>query len=285
MALISVIIPTYNRPSKTLRAVASVLYQTYKDFEIILIDDGSDQLSRDALRPLHPYLQYLSHDTTRGVSAARNTGLRASRAPFIAFLDSDDYWRPDKLAAQAAFFKNHPRALVCQTNEIWIRRGKRINPKRKHLKPSGDIFEPSLKLCLISPSAVMLKRSLLDEVGFFDESLPVCEDYDLWLRITSRYPVFLIDRNLVIKTGGHDDQLSSSLPGMDQYRIKSLVKLLRTGSLSEEQALAALQELKTKCSIYGRGCLKRDRLEEGNRYLRLPQIIQEGCFGNTLYNP
>jgi glycosyltransferase involved in cell wall biosynthesis len=278
MALISVIIPTFNRPLKTLRAVTSVLYQTYRDFEIIIVDDGSDQISRNALRPLRPYITYISHEKNRGVSASRNTGLKSTKSPFVAFLDSDDYWLPHKLSAQIAFFDRNPGAVACQTNEVWIRQGKRVNPKNRHLKPSGDIFEPSLKLCLISPSAVMLKRSLLNEVGIFDEDLPVCEDYDLWLRITCRYPVHLIDQDLVIKTGGHDDQLSSSRKGMDRYRIMSLVKLIGEGSLDERQSQAVIQELKVKCKIYGQGCLRRTRLAEGSFYLQLPEMIQREYF-------
>lgn len=278
MVLISVIIPTYNRPLETLRAITSVLYQTYRDFEIIIVDDGSDQSSRDALQPLRPYIKYISHEKNRGVSASRNAGLKSSKSPFVAFLDSDDYWLPQKLAAQVSFFDQNPEAMACQTNEVWVRRGKRVNPKTRHLKPSGNIFEPSLKLCLISPSAVMMKRSLLNEVGVFDEDLPVCEDYDLWLRITCRYPVYLIDQNLVIKTGGHHDQLSSSRKGMDRYRITSLVKLIGNGSLDKRQSRAVFQELKTKCQIYGRGCLKRDRLEEGSFYLQLPEMIQKKIF-------
>lgn len=273
MALVSVIIPTFNRPLETKRAVTSVLYQTYGDFEVIVVDDGSDQSLRDALQPLRPHIRYISHEKNRGVSAARNTGLKSSKSPFVTFLDSDDYWFPTKLAIQVAFFIKNPEAVACQTNEVWIRRGKRVNPKVRHFKPSGDIFEPSLKLCLISPSAVMLKRSLLNEIGFFDEDLPVCEDYDLWLRITCRYPVYLIDQNLVIKTGGHDDQLSSSRKGLDQYRIRSLIKLLKDGSLDRKQTRAAFRELKIKCKIYGQGCLKRTRLEEGKFYLQLPETI------------
>ena len=274
MALISVIIPTFNRPLETLRAITSVLYQSSRDFEIIVVDDGSDQSSRDALLPLRPYIKYISHEKNRGVSASRNTGLKSSESPFVAFLDSDDYWLPHKLAAQLDFLNKNPEAVACQTNEVWIRQGKRVNPKARHLKPSGDIFAPSLKLCLISPSAVMLKRSLLNEVGFFDEDLPVCEDYDLWLRITCRYPVYLIDQNLVIKTGGHDDQLSSSRKGMDQYRIRALVKLIEGGSLDKRQYQAAFQELRTKCEIYGQGCLKRTRVGEGRFYLQLPEMIK-----------
>jgi hypothetical protein len=120
----------------------------------------------------------------------------------------------------------------------------------------------------------MLKRSLLEEVGLFDEGFPVCEDYDLWLRISCRHPVYLIDKKLVVKEGGHPDQLSRGVIGMDQYRIRALVKLLESGVLNENQREAAIRELTFKCTVYGDGCLKRGKIEEGNRYLRLPQEIR-----------
>jgi len=270
VAEVSVIIPTYNRAQKVARAVTSVLYQTYTDYELIVVDDGSLDHTADTLSLFHPRLTLLVHGENRGVSAARNTGIMASRGPLIAFLDSDDYWLPDKLAVQAAFFKAHPKAMACQTQEIWIRKGLRVNPKKKHLKPSGSIFVPSLKLCLVSPSAVMVRRSLLDEVGLFDEALPVCEDYDLWLRVSCRHPVHLLPEALVIKEGGAPDQLSKSRTGMDRFRIHSLVKLIGSGRLSPLQRDAALSELRTKCEVYGKGCLKRGKKEEGEHYLRLP---------------
>jgi glycosyltransferase involved in cell wall biosynthesis len=188
-----------------------VLYQTFRDYEIIVVDDGSTDGTWEALTPVLSHIKYLSHPKNLGVSAARNTGIRASRSPLIAFLDSDDYWLPDKLAVHVDFFNMLPDALACQTEETWIRNGRRINPRKKHLKPSGDIFEPSLKLCLVSPSAVMLKRSLLDEVGLFDPDLPACEDYDLWLRISCLHPIYLIEQPLVFKEGGASDQLSAYL--------------------------------------------------------------------------
>ena len=154
-----------------------------------------------------------------------------------------------------------------------------MNPKAKHLKPSGDVFEPSLKRCLVSPSAVMLKRSLLDEVGLFDEAFPVCEDYDLWLRVSSRHPIHLIDDALVIKEGGMPDQLSRSRPGLDRYRIQAILKSLTSALLTREQALAALRELSLKCRIYGQGCLRRGRKEEGEYYLNLPGTMKEAVFG------
>lgn len=270
MAEVSVIIPTYNRAKKVARAIASALYQTFTDFEIIVVDDGSNDDTVETLSLFRPYIVPLIHEQNRGVSAARNTGIKASSAPLIAFLDSDDYWLPEKLAVQAAFFKACPEAVVCQTQERWIRKGRPVNPGKKHLKPTGSIFEPSLKLCLVSPSAAMVKRALFNEVGLFDETLPVCEDYDLWLRISCRYPIHLLDRELVIKEGGATDQLSKSMAGMDRFRIQSMARLLQSGSLTQEQAHAVLDELTAKCEVYGKGCIKRGRRDEGDLYLQLP---------------
>lgn len=274
MTAVSVVIPTYNRARKLLRAIFSVLYQTFTNYEVIVVDDGSDDGTADCLKPVMGQIKYMRHPENMGVSAARNSGIKASQYPFIAFLDSDDYWLPEKLSAQMAFFKRNPEAVACQTEEIWIRKGLRVNPGKRHLKPSGEIFVPSLKLCLVSPSAVVLKRSLLDEVGVFDEDLPACEDYDLWLRISFRYPIHLIPRHLVVKEGGYQDQLSSILQGLDLFRIKALVKLLRGEQLTVAQLQATLKELSIKCQIYGSGCLKRGRKEEGEYYLRLPEDLK-----------
>jgi glycosyltransferase involved in cell wall biosynthesis len=273
MTAISTIIPTYNRSSKVIRAISSVLYQTFTDYEIIVVDDGSNDDTLDRLAPLSRYIRYLCHSKNLGVSAARNTGIKASRSPFIAFLDSDDYWLPEKLSMQMDFFRHHPEAVACQTEEIWIRKGIRVNPRKKHVKPSGDIFESSLKLCLVSPSSVMVRRSLCDELGLFDEDLPACEDYDLWLRISCRYPIFLIPRYLVIKEGGHNDQLSFLVKSLDRFRIRVLLKLINGGQLNAEQLNMTVRELSMKCRIYGNGCLKRGRVTEGRYYLNLPKTI------------
>jgi len=273
MAAVSVIIPTFNRADRVIRAISSVLEQTFIDFEIIVVDDGSTDKTEKAVARFNDRIKYIAHPANLGVSAARNTGIKNSRTPFIAFLDSDDHWLPEKLEVQMLFFETNTNALACQTEEIWIRNGRRVNPRKKHLKPSGDIFTPSLKLCLVSPSAVMLRRSVLDEVGLFDESLPACEDYDLWLRIACRHPVYLIDESLIIKEGGHADQLSARYKGMDRFRIESLEKLIRSGMLNERQVKATMEVLKMKCRIYGNGCIKRGKKEEGKRYLQLPDNL------------
>jgi glycosyltransferase involved in cell wall biosynthesis len=269
MAQVGVIIPTFNRGQKVARAVSSVLFQTFRDFEVIVVDDGSKDDTQSVLAPLRSHIKIISHPENLGVSAARNTGIKATSAPLIAFLDSDDYWLPEKLSVQVRFFREHPEVVACQTEERWIRRGLRANPKKKHLKPSGDIFEASLKLCLVSPSAAMIRRCVLDEIGLFDETLPVCEDYDLWLRISSLYPIHLIEQTFVVKEGGSPDQLSRKYKGMDRYRIKAMLKLVENGQLNERQLLLVAKELAEKCAIYGKGCLRRGRQEEGEYYLHL----------------
>lgn len=257
--LVSVIVPTFNRGWCLNEAIDSVLSQTYGRYEVIVVDDGStDDTGRRLSR--YPDVHVLTQQN-RGVSAARNRGFAASEGDFIAFLDSDDLWMPEKLSTQVDFFMRYPEAEICQTQEIWIRDGRRMNPGRRHLKASGMFFERSLELCLVSPSAVMIKKRLLSTVGLFDETLPACEDYDLWLRINATIPIFLIDKALVIKRGGHTDQLSSSV-GLDKYRIQSIKKLLKSGTLSHGQRAAALAVLKNKCEIYAAGCKKRGKLAE-----------------------
>ena len=275
MVAVNVIIPTFNRENKVGRAISSVLNQTFKDFKIIVVDDGSTDGTKDVVSRFGWRVTYLALSSNLGVSAARNTGIKKSKAPFIAFLDSDDYWLPEKLAVQTDFFETNPNAMVCQTQEIWIRKGRQVTPQKKHIKKTGDIFEPSLKLCLVSPSSVMIKRSLLKKVGLFDENLPACEDYDLWLRIACRYQIYLIEQHLTVKTGGHQDQLSSRYNGMDRFRIKALEKLLKQGVLNKRQSKAALEELTIKCEIYGNGCLKRGKNEEALFYLELPKKLKK----------
>lgn len=274
MTVLSVIIPTYNRGAVLERAIASVLGQkTDCPFELIVVDDGSSDDTQKRLEPFRHSLRLLTHDWNRGVSAARNTGIRSSRGSYIAFLDSDDCWLTGKLTVQTVFMQERPAALISQTDEIWFRNGQRVNPQKKHLKQDGYIFRPSLERCLVSPSAVMLKRSLLDQVGLFDETLPACEDYDLWLRISAHYPVHLIPQKLVARYGGHPDQLSARFYGMDRFRILALAKILQSGTLDLDQRREACAEMARKCAIYGNGCLRRRKRIEGTFYLNLPKAM------------
>lgn len=265
--LVTVIIPTYNRGWIIQEAIDSVLDQDFNDYELIVVDDGSDDNTREILGAYGKAIMIL-RQPNRGVSAARNRGIAEAAGRLIAFLDSDDLWLPRKLTTQVKFFAENADAVINQTQEIWIRNGVRVNPKKRHHKFSGMIFERSLALCLVSPSAVMIKKSLFDAVGGFDEDLPACEDYDLWLRISCRYPAHLIDFPLIIKRGGHDDQLSKAA-GLDKYRIQSLMKIIDSDLLTPQQYKAAVITLKEKSEVYAGGCRKRGREEEAEYFSAL----------------
>lgn len=245
-------------------AVESVRAQSFRGFELIVVDDGSDDGTIERLAPCGFDLR-LVVQPRRGVSAARNHGASVARGRYLAFLDSDDLWLAEKLAVQTAFLELHPEMQICQTEEVWLRNGVRVNPKAKHRKPNGDIFRPSLDLCLVSPSAVMMSKELFDRIGGFDESFPVCEDYDLWLRIAVDLPVALIPEALVIKRGGHADQLSRSLWGMDRYRVKALQKLLRAG-LQGDKREWVIDALRRKTAVLAQGARKRGKEREAVTY-------------------
>ncbi|MGQ9509114.1 MAG: glycosyltransferase family 2 protein [Thermodesulfobacteriota bacterium] len=266
MPKVSVIIPTYNRFSMVKEAIDSVLAQDFEDFELIVVDDGSTDGTFEALRGYGEKIKLLQHAQNRGVSAARNTGILRSKGKYIAFLDSDDLWLKRKLAIQTNFLEENPQYPICYTDEIWIRRGKRVNPMKKHSKYSGWIFEKCLPLCIISPSSAMMRRTLFQKVGLFDEALPVCEDYDFWLRVSVRFPIFFINKKLIIKRGGHPDQLSQRFWGNDRYRVIALEKLLSESFLKEEEREKVLSEMKKKCQILSRGFLKRGNELEGRYY-------------------
>ena len=258
----SIIIPVYNRPWCIKESIDSVLNQTCQDFELILIDDGSTDSTGQILEDYRNRYKSVKviFQENKGVSSARNTGIENSDGEFIAFLDSDDLWIPEKLEIQKNFFEEND-SVICQTEETWIRNGKRINPKFRHKKPSGDIFISSLALCLVSPSAVMMRREFFEKTGLFDTSMKACEDYDLWLRGAIFFDFGLIDKPLVIKRGGHEDQLSA-IPLLDKLRIYSLDKILSMGIDDAAKRKACILKLAEKCEIYMAGCKKRGKWEE-----------------------
>ena len=159
--LVSVIIPTFKRPEFTQEAIKSVRAQTFQDFELIVVEDDG-----------------------RGVSATRNRGVAKAKGKYLAFLDSDDLWDKKKLEKQLQYLQEHPEFKICYTNEKWIRNGEHLNQMKKHQKYQGWIFDKCLLLCIISASSIIMKREVFEDLGGFDESFPVCEDYDLWLRMS-----------------------------------------------------------------------------------------------------
>jgi glycosyltransferase involved in cell wall biosynthesis len=265
---IAVIIPTYNRAHLLPRAVGSVLSQTRRDFELIIVDDGSTDSTPalQILKNLDSRLHYVRYPDNRGVSHARNFGVRQTSATWIAFLDSDDEWLPQKLEKQMAYATAHPETALNQTKELWIRNGKRVNPPKTHEKPVGDLFAASLRRCMITPSSVMLKRQLFLDMGGFNELLTACEDYDLWLRITCRHQAGLVDEYLLKRYGGHDDQLSATVPILDRFRIQSILDLLSRDCLTCEQRDIAKIRLTALATIVAEGYKKHGNPAEYEHY-------------------
>ncbi len=252
---ISVIIPTYNREKFIEKAINSVLAQSVKPYEVIIIDDGSTDETFNLLKKYKNKIKLLTQKNT-GVSSARNLGIKVADGEWIALLDSDDIWLKHKLSTQIKYHKENPRIEISQTNEEWIRDGKVFKQPKKYIKKSGFIFSDLLTHSTISPSTTLIKKSIFDDIGYFDENLIVCEDYDLWLRIALKYEFGLIEDSLILKYGGHFDQLSTTIWGMNRFRVQALEKHIN--SLHKDEVLKILIK---KCEILAKGAMKRDNRE------------------------
>jgi len=267
MSTVSVVIPTFNREGFIEQCVVSALQQSKKPDEVIVVDDGSSDKTWDVLRTLgfsdskeeRNSLRYI-FQRNKGVSAARNRGIKAAKFKYIAFLDSDDLWLEKKLEKQISSLESQSiRYRLSHTNEIWVRNGVRVNAHLKHEKNGGDIFIQCLKLCCISPSSSLVDRSVFDDFGFFDENLPACEDYDFWLRFCAFEDVHFVNEHLLIKNGGHDQQLSKKHWGMDRFRVTALENLLKNQSLSEFKRKETIKELIFKLQVLIDGGRKRKK--------------------------
>jgi glycosyltransferase involved in cell wall biosynthesis len=271
--MVSVIIPTYNRAGFLEEAILSVLEQDYwrrdPDFELLVVDDGSGDNTRELVADLGDRVSYLYQEHL-GISPARNRGLAATTGEYVAFLDSDDLWKPQKLSLQMAFFNEHPESVCCCTEEIWIRHGRFVNPRKKHRKYSGWVFDKFLPLCLLSLSSALFRRQVFSVIGTFDEELPACEDYDLGLRLAHSYRVDFLPEPLIVKRGGHADQLSRKYWGMDRFRVTAILKALQL-DLSPQEREWARRELQTKCHVLIPGFLKRGKQEEALVYIKILQ--------------
>jgi glycosyltransferase involved in cell wall biosynthesis len=272
MPCVSVVIPVYNRRALVSRATRSVLAQTYSDYEILVVDDGSQDGSAAGVRSAFgDSVRLLQSKTNRGVSAARNLAIGQAAGQWLAFLDSDDEWLPDKLERQMAALEEADM-LVCHTEEIWVRNGVRVNAHKHHKKYGGEIFLQALPLCVMSPSSIVIHRDVFNAIGLFDEALPACEDYDLFLRLTCRYPVIFLDQPLIVKYGGHADQLSQTHFAMDRFRVYALDKILQQGNeaLDEAKRQAAVTVLLKKAGIVYKGACKHgndELVQDMERYL------------------
>jgi len=268
---VSVIIPTYNRAWCVAQAITSVLKQTYTDFELIVVDDGSTDETPDVLREITKNCKNVRcfRQDNKGASAARNLGIAKSRGEYITFLDSDDLWKKKKLEEQVSCALQNSEHLVFYTDEIWIRNGGFVNPMKKHAKHSGWIFQKCLPLCIISPSSVFMHASVFSTVGLFDEEFVVCEDYDMWLRLSNLFYIHWMPKRLIIKHGGHEDQLSHKYWGNDLFRLKAILKIIEAPLTLDFNRKMAITELKSRCKILHTGFLKRGKHEESKLFEQL----------------
>lgn len=272
MLPVSVIIPTYNRAEFLPRAMNSVLKQTRSCSEIIVVNDGSTDNTTEVVENIlscskTPYS--ILNQKNKGPSAARNNGVKKARFPYVAFLDSDDHWKKRKLEIQFKALNENRNYLICHTYEKWLRRGEHLNQKKIHIPREGYIFDHCVMLCAVGMSTVMVRKELFDDIGFFDESLRCCEDYDFWLRTSSKFEFLLVNQPLTVKEGGREDQVSHMYRlGMDKLRLYSLKKLLRSDALSEQQCSIALQEFERKSLIFGNGCIKHGSNDIGTDVLQ-----------------
>lgn len=283
MALVSVIIPTYNRAALLEEAIRSVFAQTMRDLEVIVADDGSTDNTPAVLRKMErdnrsgpgtlPYC--LIRQDHRGMPGqVRNLAARAASGKYLAFLDCDDLWKPEKLARQLPLFDEEPGVRLTHTRELWLRRDKEVSQKGQKHRRRGDIFGDALEKCIIGPSTVMLERSLYEEVGGFREDLEIAEDYELWLRITSGNEVGYLDEPLTVKRAGEWHQLSEKYGYIEIFRIQALRRLVDQGFFPPERLDAAREALSRKCDIYSKGCRKRGRIEEADAYQALAEFYQ-----------
>ncbi len=258
---ISVVIPTYNRIKFLLRAIESVMKQTYPIHEIIVVDNNSSDNTPKIIKDKYSGINVLLQNK-QGVSYARNQGIKIANGDWIALLDSDDLWKPEKIEKQLILYENSDKSRrIIHTNELWYRNGIQLNQKNKHKKSGGYIFENCVKLCCISPSSALLRSDLFEDIGYFDVEFPTCEDYDFWLRVSLKEKVLFVDEPLTLKFGGHDDQLSKKYWGMDRFRVKALEKLIFNCSLNIYQKKIVLHTLLIKLKIITDGAKKRKNYE------------------------
>ncbi len=250
---ITAIIPTFNRADFLPKAIESISNQNYKIDEVIIVDDGSNDNTREILKN-YKDLKIISTKNS-GVSYARNRGIKMAKNSWIAFLDSDDTWMKVKIKKQIDFHTKNPDILFSHTGERWVRGGKEIKYPKSLKKPHGDCFLQNTSTCKIAASSVLMNKSIFEDIGYFDESMRVCEDYDMWLRVSYRYKIGLIPEQLITKYAGHS-QLSSTIFAIDRYHIYSLLNFLDTDFKDEIK-----KEIEKKCNILEKGAFKHNNQE------------------------
>ena len=283
---VSVVIPVCNRPALLQRAVSSVSRQSFAPFEILVVDDGSTPPVGSVKDFNSIDVRVLRNEQNQGVSAARNLGIREANGDWIALLDSDDEWMEEKLQKQIQHIEQHEGLHAVHTGEKWIRNGNEVIHPAYLNKSPDNLWERSLQHCLICPSSVLLHKSIFQNIGLFNENLPVCEDYEFWLRLLLHTEIGLVEEKLVIKHGGHSDQLSTTTWGMDRFRVQALINLIESSTLNDKQYVSAISVLVHKCMIVAKGSEKREKFEEATKFLEIARTYEARISETTQnHNP
>lgn len=227
---VSVIIPTYNRASMIIECIESVFNQIFTDFEIIIVDDGSSDNTEAVLRPYLDRITYIRQEN-KGNAAARNTGIEVAKGEFVAFLDSDDLWLPDKLEKQVRYLEDHPDIdMVCGNGVIFgnTKDAGRLlipNKRAKPLEKNGVTLKGDFMKSSVRCSTIVIKKGVLEELGGFDANLRVCVDGDFSLRFLTKYRAAFMNEPL-IRYRKHNDNISANREQRLLHSIKLINKLL-----------------------------------------------------------
>ncbi|MDC7124798.1 MAG: glycosyltransferase family A protein [Spirochaetales bacterium] len=303
MPEVSIIIPVYNREQLLKEAVYSVFGQTFKDYEIIIVNDGStdnslfeaEQLCKEPNAEGRCRVINIEHCGFPG--AVRNRGVESSSGEFIAFLDSDDLWLPSKIEQQLEYMKTS-KALISHTREIWQRGDRIISQKKQRHERAGDIFKDALGKCIIGPSTVMIDREFYIKTGGFHEKIEIAEDYEYWLRITASNRIGYLDIPLTTKRAGGWPQLSEKYGKIEWFRLNALSALLgvelpmmtvaplymgnyKWPGFDDQHFSLAMDELLFKCNVWADGCRKRGKNYEADEFSGIISSIQGDNYNET----
>lgn len=293
MPRVSVIVPTYNRRDCLVCTIRSILAQTWRDLEVIVIDDGSsDESAVEVLRQLGPDpdraesiwrqrvqssngslgfgfwtseipLQYI-YQSNRGIGASRNRGVQVSQGDLIAFLEPDYTWDAHHLEAHVNFLDSRPDAWLAHGTVVIGRPAAKGGKKRLRQIPPALGFQDVVEGRDLHTSAMVVRRACLLAHGCFDENLPACEDYDLWVRIAAHTPVQIVAEAVV--------HLRQAPPmtswNLDRYKVYALEKAFQSGHLNADQRHRVAEEMVSRCDILFDGYKRRSNLERANFYDR-----------------
>jgi len=290
MPTVSIIIPTYNREHLLGRAIQSVLDQTYQNFELIIVDDGSTDDTEKLVKSFNSEkIRYIRHGENKGPSAARNTGIQSAKGDYIAFQDSDDEWMPEKLEKQIRAFETASPAVGI----VYTGRYRIINNKKEYLPlagvtpKDGDVFSSLLKVCFVCTPVALVKRDCFERAGMFDERFPPFEDWELFLRMSRYYQFKYINEPLVIKYCQPD-----SISENQSARIKALKQMLETyfEDIKQDKTLLARYYFRLGNFLCSYGKLSKGRgyfiksVKTHPLDIRVPSAFLVSLLGRSIYN-